>query len=84
MAGYTWSPRPVRVIEARPERRHERPPQRAGGRRKVPAALVSFVVIVIIAIALYLALGRGGRRPAEAAAVSVTIQPLGTEPDRNW
>jgi len=84
MAGYTWSPRPVRVIEARPERRHERPRRRAGRRRNVPAALVAFVVIIIVAIALHLALGRGGRRPAEAAAVSVTIQPLGAEPDRNW
>jgi hypothetical protein len=74
MAGFTEIPRTIRIIEARPERRYEGPPRKAGTRQARWGRVLALLVIAATLIALYFALGTGRRRAAEAASAPTVIE----------
>lgn len=66
-------PRRTHIIEARPERRYERPHRKGAGRQRRRDRLVALSIIAVLLVALYLALGLGKRRAAQAADAARVI-----------
>jgi hypothetical protein len=74
MAGFTEIPRTTHIIEAHPERRRERPRRKGAGRQRHRDRLVTLLIIAALLVALYLALGLGKRRAAQAADAARVIE----------
>ena len=64
-------PRTTHIIEARPERRYERPRRKGEGKQRHRDRLVALSIIAVLLVGLYLGLGK--RRAAQAADAARVI-----------